>query len=114
MTATIALSGHIRTALMAWLRNSGVISSSEATARLRSSSNSKSSGASSQQVRCPNEATDPVNPPIVPAGSTGFLKITSGTFQFNWATLNTWRNTCRRLYIHLSDGSTPYADFQFR
>ena len=69
---------------------------------------------SSRQIRCPNESTDPVNPPDVPIGSTGILKITSTGFHFNWATPVSFRNTCRRFFVHLSDGSTPFADFKFR
>jgi hypothetical protein len=69
---------------------------------------------SSRQIRCPNDTTDPVNPPDVPIGTTGILGVTGTTFHFNWKTTNTWRNTCRRFFLHLSDGSTPYADFQFR
>ena len=68
----------------------------------------------SKQIRCPNGTTDPVNPPICPIGTTGIAGVTAGVFHFNWATLRTWSGTCRRLYVHLSDGSNPYAEFQFR
>ena len=69
---------------------------------------------SSRQIRCPSENTDPAGQDV-PIGTTDFLKITNGTvFQFNWKTSTAFRNTCRRFYIHLSDGSTPYTDFKFR
>jgi hypothetical protein len=69
---------------------------------------------SSKQIRCPGGTTDPVNPPDLPIGTTGVAGVTAGVFHFNWATLRAWSGTCRRLYVHLSDGSNPYADFQFR
>jgi hypothetical protein len=68
---------------------------------------------SSRQIRCPNGTTDPAGQDV-PIGTTDILKITSGIFQFNWKTTGSWQGTCRRFYIHLSDGSTPYADFLFR
>jgi hypothetical protein len=48
----------------------------------------------------------------MPVGLSG-LKITGGKFQFNWATNKLWAGTCRRLFVHLADGTTPYLDFQF-
>jgi len=69
---------------------------------------------SSKQIRCPNATTDPVNPPDVPIGTNGVLGISGSVFHFNWATDKKWAGTCRRLYVHLSDGTTPYADFQFK
>jgi hypothetical protein len=68
---------------------------------------------SSRQIRCPNGTTDPAGQDV-PIGTTDILKFTSGAFQFNWKTSTTFSNTCRRFYIHLSDGSTPFADFKFR
>ena len=69
---------------------------------------------SSKQIRCPGGTTDPVNPPDLPIGTTGVAGVTGGVFHFNWATARSWAGTCRRMYVHLSDGSNPYADFQFR
>jgi hypothetical protein len=71
-------------------------------------------GISSKQIRCPDGTTDPVDPPDLPIGTTGVAGVTAGVFHFNWATLRTWSGTCRRMSVHLSDGSNPYADFQFR
>jgi hypothetical protein len=69
---------------------------------------------SSKQIRCPNANTDPAGQDV-PIGTTDILKITNGTtFQFNWKTSTSFAGTCRRFFIHLSDGSTPYADFKFR
>jgi len=68
---------------------------------------------SSKQIRCPNATTDPVNPPDLPIGTNGVAGITGSSFHFNWATDKKWAGTCRRLYVHLSDGTTQYADFQF-
>ena len=68
---------------------------------------------SSKQIRCPNGATDPAGQDV-PIGTTDILKFTGGNFQFNWKTNAAWQGTCRRFFIHLSDGSTPYADFLFR
>jgi hypothetical protein len=69
---------------------------------------------SSKQIRCPNANTDPAGQDV-PIGTTDILKITNGTtFQFTWKTSTSFAGTCRRFFIHLSDGSTPYADFKFR
>jgi len=67
---------------------------------------------SSKAIRCPSASVEPV-PDEVPIGLSG-LRVDYGVFQFNWATKRTWAGTCRRLYVHLSDGTTPVADFQFR
>jgi hypothetical protein len=66
----------------------------------------------SRQIRCPSGGTDPVSGDV-PVGLSG-LRINGGDFQFNWATDRAWSGTCRRLFIRLSDGTTPFADFQFR
>jgi hypothetical protein len=49
----------------------------------------------------------------VPIGLSG-LKLTGGDYVFSWATDKAWKGTCRRLFIHFSDLTTQYADFQFR
>jgi hypothetical protein len=67
---------------------------------------------SSKQIRCPSAATDPISGDV-PVGLSG-LKVTGGSFNLNWSTDKSWAGTCRRLFIHLSDGTTPYADFQFK
>jgi hypothetical protein len=66
---------------------------------------------SSKRISCTNAATDP-GTDYMPVGLSG-LKITGGKFQFNWATNKLWAGTCRRLFVHLADGTTPYLDFQF-
>ena len=63
-------------------------------------------------ITCPNSGAT-TTAGDVPIGLSG-LKITGGDFQFNWATDRSWSGTCRRLYIRLSDGTTPYADFQLK
>ncbi len=68
----------------------------------------------SKQIRCPNGGTDPVNAPEIPIGTTGVAGVSGGVFHFNWSTDKKWAGTCRRLLLHLSDGTTPYADFQFK
>jgi hypothetical protein len=67
---------------------------------------------SSRQIRCPNATTDPIAGDV-PIGLSG-LKLTGTDFLFNWATDKRWAGTCRRLFVHLSDGTTPYADFLFK
>ncbi len=70
---------------------------------------------SSKLVRCPNATTDPVgNTSDIPIGTTGVAGVTGGVFHFNWSTDKKWAGTCRRLTVLLADGSTPYADFQFK
>jgi hypothetical protein len=66
----------------------------------------------SRQIRCPNASTDPISGDV-PVGLSG-LTINGNDFQFNWATDRGWAGTCRRLFIRLSDGTTPFADFKFR
>ena len=66
----------------------------------------------SRQIRCPNASTDPIAGDL-PVGLSG-LTISGNNFQFNWATDRSWGGTCRRLFIRLSDGTTPFADFKFR
>ena len=66
----------------------------------------------SRQIRCPSASSDPISTDL-PIGLSG-LKIAGGDFQFNWATDRAWAGTCRRLSIRLSDGSTIFADFQFK
>ena len=66
----------------------------------------------SRQIRCPNASTDPISGDV-PVGLSG-LTINGNDFQFNWATDRGWGGTCRRLFIRLSDGTTPFADFKFR
>jgi hypothetical protein len=63
-------------------------------------------------IVCPNSASS-TTAGDVPIGLSG-LKIAGGDFQFNWATDRSWSGSCRRLYIRLSDGTTPYADFQLK
>jgi hypothetical protein len=63
-------------------------------------------------IICPNSASSTVAGDV-PIGLSG-LKIAGGDFQFNWATDRSWSGSCRRLYIRLSDGTTPYADFQLK
>ncbi|HSB37906.1 MAG TPA: PxKF domain-containing protein [Gaiellaceae bacterium] len=65
-----------------------------------------------RQIRCPNASTDPISSDV-PVGLSG-LRINGTDFQFNWATDRAWAGTCRRLSIRLSDGTTIFADFQFR
>ena len=67
---------------------------------------------SSTTIKCPNATTDP-DPLIVPVGLSG-LKVIGTDLQFNWATDKGWAGTCRRLFVHFSDLTTPYADFQFK
>jgi hypothetical protein len=67
---------------------------------------------SSKAIRCPSATTDPVDGEV-PIGLSG-LKITGGDFQFNWSTDKRWAGTCRRLFVHFSDGTTPFADFRFK
>ena len=69
-------------------------------------------GIASRQIRCPSATTDPISGDV-PVGLSG-LKVTGGSFNLNWSTDKSWAGTCRRLFIHLSDGTTPYADFQFK
>jgi hypothetical protein len=70
---------------------------------------------SSKLVRCPTATTDPVgNTGDIPIGTTGVAGITAGVFHFNWATNKAWAGTCRKLTVLLADGSTPYANFQFK
>jgi hypothetical protein len=63
-------------------------------------------------IICPSATSTTVSGDV-PIGVSG-LKITGGDFQFNWATDKKWSGSCRRLYIQLSDGTTPFADFQFK
>jgi hypothetical protein len=67
---------------------------------------------SSKPIRCPSATTDPIAGDV-PIGLSG-LKVTGGGFNLNWSTDKAWAGTCRRLFIHFSDGTTPYADFQFK
>jgi hypothetical protein len=66
----------------------------------------------SRQIRCPNASTDPIAGDL-PVGLSG-LTISGNNFQFNWATDRAWGGTCRRLFIRLSDGTAPFADFKFK
>jgi hypothetical protein len=65
-----------------------------------------------RQIRYPNASTDPIAGDL-PVGLSG-LAISGNTSQFNWATDRVCSGTCRRLFIRLSDGTTPFADFKFR
>jgi hypothetical protein len=48
----------------------------------------------------------------VPIGRSGLRY--DGQYIFNWSTDKAWAGSCRRLFVHFSDGSAPYfADFQF-
>jgi hypothetical protein len=67
---------------------------------------------SSKAIKCPSAATDVVESDV-PIGLSG-LKLTGGDYVFSWATDKAWKGTCRRLFIHFSDLTTQYADFQFR
>ncbi|MGB2875383.1 MAG: PxKF domain-containing protein, partial [Gaiellaceae bacterium] len=67
---------------------------------------------SSKAIRCPTAATDPVSVDV-PVGLSG-LKVNGTDLHFNWSTDKGWAGTCRRLFIHFSDLTTPYADFQFK
>ncbi len=67
---------------------------------------------SSKAIKCPSATTDAIENDV-PIGLSG-LKLTGTDFQFNWSTDKKWAGTCRRLYLHLSDLTLPYADFQFR
>jgi hypothetical protein len=70
---------------------------------------------SSKLVRCPDAMTDPVgNTSDIPIGTTGVAGVTAGVFHFNWATSKSWAGSCRKLTVLLADGSTPYANFQFK
>jgi hypothetical protein len=70
---------------------------------------------SSKLVRCPNATTDPVgNTSDIPIGTTGVAGVTGNEFHFNWSTDKKWAGTCRRLTVLLADGSTPFANFQFK
>jgi hypothetical protein len=70
---------------------------------------------SSKLVRCPDASTDPVgNTGNIPIGTTGVAGITAGVYHFNWATDRAWAGTCRKLTVLLADGSTPFANFQFK
>jgi len=42
------------------------------------------------------------------------LKVTGNQFNLNWSTDKSWAGTCRRLFVHFADGTTPYVDFQFK
>ena len=66
---------------------------------------------SSKAIKCPSATTDAIENDV-PIGLSG-LKLTGTDFQFNWSTDKKWAGTCRRLYLHLSDLTLPYADFQF-
>ena len=67
---------------------------------------------SSKAIKCPSATTDAIENDV-PIGLSG-LKLTGTDFQFNWSTDKKWAGTCRRLYLHLTDLTLPYADFQFR
>ena len=67
---------------------------------------------SSKAIKCPTAASDPIENEV-PVGLSG-LKIEDGEFQFNWSTQKSWKATCRRLFVHFSDGTTPFAEFRFK
>ncbi|MGB2953519.1 MAG: PxKF domain-containing protein [Gaiellaceae bacterium] len=66
---------------------------------------------SSKTIKCPSATTDPVAVDV-PIGLSGLRY--DGQYVFNWSTDKAWAGSCRRLFVHFSDGSAPYfADFQF-
>lgn len=79
-------------------------------ARLTIAANLSEQAIFSRQIRCPNASTDPIAGDL-PVGLSG-LTISGNNFQFNWATDRAWGGTCRRLFIRLSDGTAPFADFK--
>jgi hypothetical protein len=70
---------------------------------------------SSKLMRCLNATSDPIgNTSDIPIGTTGVAGVTAGVFHFNWSTDKKWAGSCRRLTVLLADGSTAFADFQFK
>ena len=67
---------------------------------------------SSRSVACPS-GTPMSDGPDVAIGLSG-LKVTGNQFNLNWSTDKSWAGTCRRLFVHFADGTTPYVDFQFK
>lgn len=66
-----------------------------------------------QTIPCPAAPTDAIETTVAP-GLSGLTYDTAGKqFIFNWQTLSTWTG-CRRLTVEFADGTSRYADFQFK
>ncbi|HWL36625.1 MAG TPA: PxKF domain-containing protein [Frankiaceae bacterium] len=48
------------------------------------------------------------------AGTSGLSYHGDGTWQYNWQSSNTWRDTCRLMMVTFDDGSTLSAKFSFK
>jgi hypothetical protein len=65
-----------------------------------------------ETIRCPSATGDPDAESVTP-GLSG-LKILSGHFQYNWATLTTWVGTCWKFSVTFADSTTQSALFQVK
>lgn len=69
----------------------------------------------SAQIPCSVGGTPGDEIPTATAGSSGLsYDAATDTYTYVWKTERNWKNTCRRLAITLSDGTTQTADFQFK
>ena len=68
----------------------------------------------SYPVMCSDLTGNPTDAlPVNTAGSSGLQYLGNGTWQYNWKTLTSYANTCRRAVLTLQDGDTHTFDLKF-
>ena len=68
---------------------------------------------SSNAVSCTNGTVGAGGASVTAGGSTLSFDPVTGVYTFAWATDRSWKNTCRRLNLTLTDGSQHQAVFAF-
>lgn len=69
----------------------------------------------SQQIACSSSAPlSDIEETITAGASSLTYDPATYTYTYVWKTSTTWKGTCRRLTVKLSDGSTHVANFQFK
>jgi hypothetical protein len=58
-------------------------------------------------------ATDAIETTVTAGGSSLSYDAVTDQYTYVWKTDKTWANTCRTLFVRLSDGSTATANFSF-
>jgi hypothetical protein len=69
----------------------------------------------SQQVACASGASiDGIEETVTAGSSSLSYDSTLDQYIYVWKTNKGWAGTCRQLIVQLNDGTTHYANFQFK
>jgi hypothetical protein len=67
----------------------------------------------SQAINCLSLSESPDELEEYASGGSGLQNLGGGAYQFNWKTPKTYAGSCQRVHLHVGDGLSHTADFQF-